>query len=340
MPTPAASAAGPTMTRRTQGFNLEVTFLGTSGSWPSAKRNVSATAVRRGGEILLFDCGEGTQRQFQKSPLSHMAVTKIFLTHLHGDHCFGLLGYLKTMALNDRQEPLLIFGPPGVLQWMEHAMRIAPVREAFPVEVIEMEPDKPIRFREGYTVTAARGDHSVPAFAYRLQEDPRPGMFDKPKALELGVPEGPMFGTLQRGGSVTTPDGRTVRPEDVMGAGRPGRSIVVSGDTRPSERVVRLAHDADLLIHEATYTNAHQELAEENQHATAAEAAQVARDAGVRALWMHHVSPRYDESLTHLEEARAVFEASDLADDFTTLDVPFPERGAPTVIEDERPESP
>jgi ribonuclease Z len=315
------------MSRRTQGFNLEVTFLGTSGSWPSAKRNVSATAVRRGGEILLFDCGEGTQRQFQKSPLSHMAVTKIFLTHLHGDHCYGLPGYLKTMQLNEREEPLAIFGPPGTENWMHNLLRFAPLRSSFPIQVLEMEPERPIHFTEGYTITPTQGDHSVAAYAYRLQEDTRPGAFDKPKALELGVPEGPAFGALQKGGTVTTPDGKTIHPEDVMGPARPGRSLVVSGDTRPSKNIIRLAKDADLLIHEATYTDTHQELAYENQHSTAAEAATVAREAGVRTLYLHHISPRYEETRTHLEEARKIFEDTHIAEDFLTLDVPFPERG-------------
>ncbi len=320
------------MSQRTQGFNLEVTFLGTSGSWPSARRNVSATAVRRGGEILLFDCGEGTQRQFQKSPLSHMAVSKIFITHLHGDHCFGIPGYLKTMQLNEREEPLAVFGPPGTERWMRDVARIAPIRaDSFPLEVREMEENETIRFHEGYSVTATPGDHSIPAYAYRMQEDSRPGTFDKPKALALGVPEGPLFGALQRGGSVTTPAGDTVRPEDVMGPARSGRSVVVSGDTRPTKRIVALAEGADLLIHEATYTDLHQELAEENQHSTAAEAAAVAREAHVKALWLHHISPRYDETETHLAQAREVFANTHVAQDFLTVDVPYPERGEPSV---------
>jgi ribonuclease Z len=303
---------------------MEIVFLGTSGSWPSAQRNVSATAVRRGSETILFDCGEGTQRQFQKSPLSHMSVTKIFLTHMHGDHTFGLPGYIKTMQLNERTAPLDVFGPPGTRAFMDNVMRIAPRYEGYPLRVTEMVPGEPIRF-DGYTVTAARAEHSVPCFAYRLQEDDRPGRFDKPKALALHVPEGPLFGRLQRGETVTTPDGRTVRPEDVLGDRRPGRSIVVSGDTRPTPRIVDLATNAQILIHEATYVDEHQDLAVENQHSTAREAAQVARDARVKTLWLHHFSPRYDDVAVQLEEARSVFPETHASRDLLVVDVLYPE---------------
>lgn len=306
---------------------MTIHFLGTSGSWPTADRNVSATAIKRGGEVLLFDCGEGTQRQFQRSELSHMAVTKIFLTHFHGDHCYGLPGYLKTMQLNERTVPLDIFGPPGIERLIQDFQRIAPTRPEFPIRVHPMEPGKTIRFSEGYSVTAARADHSVINFAYAIEEEPRPGRFDKPKALALGVPEGRMFGKLQSGHSVQLEDGRTIHPEDVLGPDRRGRKVVISGDTRPSDAIARLAEGADILIHEATYLDEHQEQAEENQHSTAREAGEVAKKAGVRALWLHHFSPRYTTADGHLREAWEVFRETHVARDFSTVDVALPDNG-------------
>lgn len=313
------------MARAYQGHQMTITFLGTSGSWPTAACNVSATALKRGSEIILFDCGEGTQRQFQKSDLSHMAVSRIFLTHFHGDHTYGLPGYLKTMQLCERTAPLEIYGPPGVQRLFQDFMRIAPIRPTFDITVKEMQPGKPVRFKQGYTVTAAEGIHGIRDYAYALEEEPRPGRFDKPKALELGVPEGRMFGQLQAGKTVTLDDGTKVTPKMVMGPERRGRKIVISGDTRPAPAIVQLAKDADILIHEATYLDEHKEFAVENGHSTAGEAATVAKEANVGTLWMHHFSPRYKEREGHIAEARDVFAESHAADDFTVVDVPYPE---------------
>lgn len=311
------------MAQRLQGHLMSITFLGTSGSWPTADCNVSATAIRRGGETLLFDCGEGTQRQFQKSELSHMQVSKIFLTHFHGDHTYGLPGYLKTMQLNERTQPLHILGPPGLRRLMDDFMRIAPLQPTFELIVTEMQPGVPVAFKEGYSVTAADGVHGIRNFAYALQEESRPGRFDKPKAIALGVPEGRLFGALQTGKTVTTPDGSEVTPEMVLGPDRPGRKIVISGDTRPCPDIIALAEGADVLIHEATYLDEHQEPAYENRHSTAREAATVAKEAKVRTLWMHHFSPRYKEREQHLVEAREVFAESYAANDLTVTDVPY-----------------
>lgn len=310
---------------RQQGHQMEITFLGTSGSWPTGDRNVSATAVRRGGEIILFDCGEGTQRQFQKSDLSHMAVTKIFLTHFHGDHTYGLPGYLKTMQLNERTAPLHVFGPPGIERIMRDFDRVAPVRPTFELTVTAMTPGEPIHFDEGYSVTAAQADHSIRCFAYALEEDPRPGRFDKPRALELGVPEGRLFGKLQRGEAVTLEDGTEITPDQVMGPPRRGRKIVFSGDTRPCQNIIQLARGADILVHEATYTDEHQDQAVENTHSTAREAAQVAKEAGVQTLWLNHYSPRYRSFEQHLKEAWEVFPETHASDDFVTTEVPLPD---------------
>lgn len=311
--------------RAFQGHNLSITFLGTSGSWPTAECNVSATALKRGKEVILFDCGEGTQRQFQMSPVSHMQVSKIFLTHHHGDHTFGIPGYLKTMALNERQDPLDIYGPPGTLRLMGKFLDIAPIRNSYLVRVHEMEPNVPLHFDEGYTITAADGDHSIRNYAYALEEDVRPGRFDKTGALALGVPEGPAFRRLQLGQSVTTPDGKEVTPDMVLGPPRKGRKIAISGDTRPCGRIAELARDADVLIHEATYVHEEVELAKENHHTTAREAAEVAREAQAHTLWLHHFSPRYKDRSTHLVEARRIFPNTFLADDLTSTDVPFRE---------------
>lgn len=303
---------------------LSVHFLGTSGSWPTADRNVAATVVKRGGNILLFDCGEGTQRQFQQSGLSYMATQKIFLSHLHGDHVFGLPGLLKTMQLNERTSPLQIYGPRGLSELMEVLGRIANVKGQFDVQWREVRDGETIP-GDGYRVEARKMNHNVLDLAYAYQEDGRPGRFNKARALELGVPEGPSFRRLQMGEAVTAKTGGTVRPEDVLGAGRPGRRVVVTGDTGPCEALVEIAKSADLLISEATYCNDMAARAQEYGHMTAAWAADTARRAGVRELWLTHISPRYVTPEQHRTEASRIFPATRIAKDFQALEVPLVE---------------
>lgn len=302
--------------------NLDVTFLGTGASWPTRQRGMSAIAVKRGGEVLLLDCGEGTQRQMQSSDVSYQQITQVYLTHFHGDHCYGLPGLLKTMALNERTNPLEVYGPRGLHRMVDGFRRIGGWPTQFPIHVQELAPGDTVE-KDGYTVEAHDVDHSVRTLAFALQEHDRPGRFDKPKALELGVPEGRLFGRLQRGQSVDLDDGRTIAPEQVLGPERPGRRVVYSGDTQPCDTLVAAAQDADLFICEATFTVAEKERAREVKHMCAGEAAAIARSAGVRALVLTHVSPRYKDASPVLEEAQAVDPETRLAQDHDTVQVPY-----------------
>lgn len=301
--------------------NLSVTFLGTGASWPTAERGLSAIAVKRGGEILLWDCGEGTQRQIQRSGLSYQQVTQIWLTHYHGDHCYGVPGLLKTMALNERTSPLWLYGPPGLPRLVAAWKELRGWPKEFPIHVQEVQPGAVVQ-KDGYAVHVHQGDHGINNLCLVLQEPDRAGFFDKPKALELGIPEGPLFGKLQRGEAVTTRDGRTFTPDQVLGPPRPGRRIAYSGDTQPCLGVLEAALGADLFICEATYTHDMVEKARENRHMTAQEAGGIAAKAKVRRLALTHISPRHRDSGPVLEEARRVFPDCVVAGDLDTLDVP------------------
>jgi ribonuclease Z len=303
--------------------NLAVTFLGTGASWPTAERGLSAIALKRGGEILLFDCGEGTQRQIQKSGLSYQQVTQLWLSHYHGDHCYGVPGLLKTMALNERTSPLWIYGPKGLPRLVAAWRELRGWPKEFPIHVTEVRPGDRVQ-KEGYEVQVFQGDHGIDDLCFAVQEPDRPGFFDKPKALALGIPEGPLFGRLQRGEAVTTRDGRSFTPDQVLGPPRPGRRVVYSGDTQPCLGVLEAAVGADLFICEATYTQDLVDKARENRHMTAAEAAGIAAKAKARKLVLTHISPRHTGNATPvLDEAKAVFRDVQVADDFLTVDVPL-----------------
>jgi ribonuclease Z len=297
-------------------------FLGTGGSWPSADRNVAATAIKRGGDILLFDCGEGTQRQFQQSGLSYMAVRRIFISHFHGDHYFGLPGLFKTMQLNERTEPLEVYGPQGLDEIMQVLGRIASVKGQYDIQWRELKDGELVQ-GDGYGIRARRMNHSITDLAYGYEETSRTGRFNKAKALELGVPEGPGFRRLQMGEAVKSKGGSMVRPEDVLGAPRPGRKIVITGDTGPCEALVEFASSADVLISEATFCNDMVERAHEYGHMTAAWAADTARRAKARELVLTHISPRYITPEQHRAEATPIFASTRVAKDFLQLEVPL-----------------
>lgn len=303
------------------GANLAVTFLGTGASWPTAERGLSSVAVKRGGEIVLFDCGEGTQRQIQRSGLSYQQVSQIYLSHYHGDHCFGVPGLIKTMALNERDRPLWIFGPKGLQRMVEAWRRMGGWTKLFPIHVQEIEPGDVIE-RDGYAVHVHQGDHSVDNLIFALQEPDRPGRFDKPKALEMGVPEGRMFGMLQKGRPVTLDDGREITPDMILGPSRPGRRIAYSGDTQPCLGLLEAAHKADLFICEASFTQDLVERAREVKHMCAGEAAAVAVKAGALRLVLTHISPRYKTPDVVEEEARAVYPDAVVAADLMSVEVP------------------
>jgi len=304
---------------------IRVTFLGTAAARPTVGRNVSALSVQREGDLMLFDCGEGTQRQMMRYQTG-FALQSIFFTHLHADHFLGVIGLLRTMALQDRSEPIVLYAPLGGRRILEQAIRLGVDRVGFPVEVEELVPGDRVA-REEYDVLAFPVEHGIAALGYALVEHERLGRFHPERARELGVPEGPLFGRLHKGEPVTV-DGRTISPSDVVGPPRPGRRVVYTGDTAPSERVVEVAHGCDLLIHECTFGDEEAERARQTGHATASEAARVALAADVRRLVLTHISARYAESPAILErEARRIFSETRVAYDGMTLEIPYADDG-------------
>jgi ribonuclease Z len=301
-------------------MDLDVLFIGTAGSAPSARRALPATLIRRGGDRLLFDCGEGTQRQLLKS-IGLVELEEVFITHFHADHWLGLPGMLKTFSLRGRERPLTVYGPPG-LKALFNALRVVIGKNTYPLELVELDPGQELE-RDGYLIAPFAVDHRVTAYGYALVEHERPGRFDDARARELGIPFGPDFGRLQRGETVNG-----VAPSQVMGPPRPGRKVVLSGDTAPSERLAAIAHGADLLVHEATFLEEDAERASETSHSTALAAARLAGEAEVKMLALTHVSPRYSGGELR-DEARTVFENTIVPRDFDSVELPLPERGPP-----------
>jgi ribonuclease Z len=307
--------------------DLDLVFLGTSGSVPTPTRAPSATLIRRGGARLLVDCGEGTQRQLLRSSVGLADLDAICFTHYHGDHVLGLPGLLKTFGLRAREPDLRIFGPPG-LGDLFRVLEPLVGRLPFRVLLQEVPPGEVVE-GDGYRLEAHRALHRGPANAWVLAEDVRPGRFDVEEARRAGVPEGPLFGRLQRGEAVEV-DGRVVEPASIVGAPRPGRRIVVTGDTRPCKSVLAAAEGADVLVHEATFASEDADRARETAHSTAVEAAAVARQAGVRLLALTHLGQRVHPRVM-LEEARPIFAETVVPRDFDIIDVPLPERGPPEL---------
>jgi ribonuclease Z len=310
-------------------MDLSVAFLGTGGSVPSARRSTASVLVARGGDRLLFDCGEGTQRQMQRS-LGLAQVDEIYLTHFHADHILGLPGLLKTYDLTDREVPLKVFGPGGLRDLFK---LLAPLigRLGFPIEVEELAPGEAVSHGD-YEVQSFEAAHSVRASGYALVEDVRPGRFDPAAAKAAGVPEGPAFAALQRGEEVEGSNG-PVSPGQVMGESRPGRTIAITGDTAPNPATVAAAADAELLIHDASFAEEEAPRAAETGHSTVGQAAAVAAEAHVKLLALVHISSRYHVGKV-LNEAREVFEPTVAPKDFDVIEIPFPERGDPQLIPD------
>jgi ribonuclease Z len=312
-------------------MDVSLFFAGTAGSVPTARRGLPALLLRAGGERILFDCGEGTQQQLLRS-IGLPELDAIFVTHFHLDHWLGLVGMVKTFDLRARERPLTIHGPPG-LRALFAALRPVIGRTGYPIELVELEPHEEIRFGS-FLITPFPVKHRVEAYGYAFVEDDRPGRFDVEVARALGVREGPDFGRLQRGETV---DG--VRPEQVMGETRAGRRIVISGDTAPCQAVEVFAHRADVLVHEATFMEVERARARETFHTTARQAAEIARDAGVRLLAVTHLSTRYFPREIR-DEARATFANTIVPRDFDAIAVPFPERGEPALVKPEREPEP
>lgn len=292
---------------------MKIVFLGTGGTYPTKLRNVTSVAIQMPGEVVMFDCGEGTQRQLMQSSISFMKISRIFISHLHADHFLGLPGLIQSMSLNGREEELRVFGPAGTEANVRAMLGLGHFKSGFKIIPRDLKPGANLEF-SSHAVKCVDAEHTVPSLAYALEERARSGRFDVRRAKALGIPEGPIYRRLQQGKSVTV-KGRRIRPADVLGPPRAGRKIVYSGDTRPSKKIIRLAKGADVLIHDCTLDSSHSGLASEFGHSTAAEAARVAKEAGVGTLFLVHLSPRYDRSEVLEKEARAVFEGSRVAED-------------------------
>ena len=306
-------------------MTLRVTCLGTSGAVPTARRNPSGIYVNREGEELLFDCGEGTQRQMMRFGTG-FSISAIFLTHVHGDHVLGLPGLLQTLDFNDREEALTIYTPRGTTKTVETLVTALDARLGFSVEICDIRPGEAVYKHNEYEIRSFATDHRTRSIGYALVESDRKGRFDRERAEELGVPVGPKFSALHEGTSVELENGTTIEPEQVVGPPRPGRKVVYTGDTRPTEETVEAAENADLLIHDATFGDDWVDRARETGHATAREAGEIAARAGATRLALTHISSRYPGDATRLaHDANEEFDSAFVAEDGQEIDVAFPE---------------
>lgn len=304
-------------------MSLSVRLLGTSASRPTVERNVASVAIVREGETLLFDCGEGTQRQMMRYGVS-FSLEDIFFTHFHADHVIGVIGLMRTMSLQGRSEALRFWGPRGAVRMVKRAEEFGMDRLSFPIEIVELEPGQRVE-RKDYAIVPFAVDHrGARALGYVVVEDDRKGRFNPDHARELGIPEGPLWGEIHRGRAVTLPDGRVIEPSELVGAPRSGRKVVFTGDTRPCAATIEASRGADVLVHEATFGDEEAARAMETGHSTAREAAMVARDAGVGTLLLTHFSARYSRDAGDLgKEARQCFERTIVGKDGMEIDVAY-----------------
>jgi ribonuclease Z len=304
-------------------MSLTVHLLGTSASRPTVERNVASLALHREGETLMIDCGEGTQRQMMRYGIS-FSLKDIFFTHMHADHLLGVIGLIRTMALQGRTDSLRLWGPKGTARFLKRVESLGFERATFPVEILELDDGQNIQ-RTGYAIRAFAVDHrGAMSIGFAIVEEERKGRFNPDKARALGIPEGPQWGRLHRGISVTLDDGRTVESSELVGPTRSGRTVVITGDTRPCAATIEASRGADLLIHEATFGDEEAERAIETGHSTAREAAQIACEAGVRRLVLTHFSARYSRDASELEQqARSVFPNTMIGKDGMELEVPY-----------------
>jgi ribonuclease Z len=302
-------------------MSLQVIFLGTAASVPTVTRALPSVVLKRKNEILMFDCGEGVQRQMIKAKVGFHKKMKIFVSHMHGDHVLGLPGVLQTMSLLDRSEKLEIYGPIGIKAFIRAIQETVQFVLTFPLEIHEIEKECVVCEEKEYLVQATGTDHLIPSLGYAFDEKPRPGRFDPEKAKALGVPEGPLWSQLQRGERVKTKTGKEIRPQQVVGPPRLGIKIVYSGDTRPTESLAKLAKGADLLIHEATLDDELVQRAKEDGHSTPKQAAKTAKKAKVKKLILTHISSRYKGTEPLLEHAKRIFSNVDVAEDFMNIEI-------------------
>jgi ribonuclease Z len=307
---------------------MQITFLGTSAGVPTRSRNVSCVALRltQRGEVWLFDCGEGTQHQLLKSDLKLSQITRIFITHLHGDHLFGLVGLLASAGMAGHARSIDVYGPPGIEEYAREVTRLSETHFSYRSEAHTVETGTVFEDDE-FIVTAQPLRHRIQTFGYRVVERDRPGAFDVDKARAMNIPPGPLYGRLKRGERVRLTDGREIDGRDFCGATVSGRRFAYCTDTIYCRSAVELARDADLLIHEATFAQTEEELAQRSMHSTSLMAARVAQEAGAKQLLLTHISPRYVtgnpiEPQDLLREARAIFPNTEMAHDFLTVEIP------------------
>ncbi len=304
-------------------MSMRVIFLGTAGSVPTLKRSLASLIVHRKNEQLMFDCGEGTQRQMLKANTGFHKKMKIFISHLHGDHVLGLPGLLQTMALMDRQWKLQVYGPEGVAYFLQCVKEALQFGLTYPVEICEIFGPGVICKEKEYTIEAINSNHVTKSLAYILAERHRPGKFFPEKATALGIPEGELWSKLQHGDKIKLPNGKTVKPVEVMGPPRKGRKIVYTGDTRPIKGFSKFAHEADLVVHDATLDDAYVEKAAEDGHSTPSQAAAEASKSKAKLLVLNHISARYPVTRLLLEQAQKVFKNTIVAEDFLELNMPL-----------------
>jgi ribonuclease Z len=302
--------------------NMQLVFLGTSSAVPTAERGLSSVALMRDGELLLFDAGEGMQRNFIKAGLGMNRKMKIFISHMHADHCVGLLGLLQTMTLQGREKNIDIYGEPRVKQFWQENMRIINFGLSFDVHVHTIEKGGVVVKEDDYQVTCCEALHSVPSFAYCLEEFDRPGAFDVKEAKRLGIPEGELYSELQHGHDIVY-NGKKIKSSQVIGSPRKGRKIGISGDTRPTDSLAKFFHACDVLVFESTYSHEKQQKAIENLHSTAIEAATIAKKAGATRLFLTHFSARYDETTMLVKEASAIHSNVEAAEDLRVVEIPY-----------------
>jgi ribonuclease Z len=306
-------------------MSIRVVFLGTSGSVPTLKRSLPAVMMQCPREQLMFDCGENVQRQMMQAKTSFHKKTKILITHLHGDHVLGLPGLLQTMALMDRKEPVQVYGPVGLKDFLDCTRKALNFGLTFPVEISEILSEGLVCDTEEYRIIAKKTNHAIESYAFAFEEKPRPGKFYPKKALAFGVVVGELWSRLQRGEEITLADGKVVKPADVMGPMRAGRKIVYTGDTRPFEAFAKFAEDADLVIHDCTFDDSLTEKAALDGHSTPTQAATQAELAGAKQLVLSHISARYPNAGLLLDQAKKVFPNTLLAEDFMELELPLSE---------------
>lgn len=306
-------------------MSLRVIFLGTAGSIPTPERSLPAIAIRRKGELILFDCGEGLQRQMIRAGVGFHRKTKVFITHMHGDHVLGLPGLFQTMSLLNRERKLEIYGPSGIKAFVDAIRQTVQFTLTFTIDVSEIRASGIICDEKEYQIHATWATHVIPTLAYALIEKPRPGKFHPDKVRSLRVPKGPLWSKLQHGSTVRLPDGRLVKPEEVLGPPRLGRKIVYTGDTGLSKEIMKFAENADLLIHDATLDNELLERAQEDGHSTPSQAAEVAKKAKAKRLVLTHISARYKDLTPLLIQAKKVFSSVDIAEDLMKIDIPLSE---------------